>query len=121
MPITLKFGCGKHLKVRDELAGKRARCPGCGTILPIPSPITRQPLVRQEKLVPPSTEDEVEEPVVSRGKRASARREDDYEGVRAAGRVRARDEEDEDESSPLDDEPRRRRKKKKKRTKSVLL
>jgi len=121
MPITLKCGCGKHLKVRDELAGKRARCPGCGTILPVPSGITRQPLVRQEKLITPSSEDDVEKPAASRGQRAPARREDDYEGVRAAGRVRARDEEDEDESSPLDDEPRRRRKKKKKRTKSVLL
>src|SRR6266851_7504278 len=123
MPITLKCGCGKHLKVRDELAGKRARCPGCGTILPVPSGITRQPLVRQEKLVSPSAEDDVEEPVIPRDKRASARRhdEDDYEGVRAAGRVRERDELDEDESSPLDDEPRRRHKKKKKRTKSVLF
>jgi hypothetical protein len=123
MPITLKCGCGKHLKVRDELAGKRARCPGCGTILPVPSGITRQPLVRQEKLVSPSAEDDAEEPVVSRGKRTAARREDedDYEGVREAGRVRERDELDEDESSPLDDEPRRRRKKKKKRTKSVLF
>jgi hypothetical protein len=123
MPITLKCGCGKHLKVRDELAGKRARCPGCGTILPVPLGITRQPLVRQEKPIPPSAEDEVEKPVVSRGKRASARQEDedDYEGVREAGRVRARDELDEDESAPLDDETRRRRKKKKKRTKSVLF
>jgi len=122
MPITLKCGCGKYLKVRDELAGKRARCPGCGTILPVPSPITRQPLVRQEKLVPQVAEEEPEEPVVSRVKRASSRREeeDDYEGIRQKRLGSAADEET-DDSPDLDDEPRLRRKKKKKPTKSVLF
>src|SRR5260370_31611600 len=98
MPITLKCGCGKHLKVRDELAGKRARCPGCGTILPVPSPITRQPLVRQEKLVSPSPEDDVQDPAFSRDKRAGASRrsEDDYKVVRAAGVGRDSDETDDD-------------------------
>jgi hypothetical protein len=120
MPITLKCGCGKHLKVRDELAGKRARCPGCGTILPVPSPITRQPLVRQEKLVPQAAEEEPEEPVVSRAKRTSSSREeeDDYEGIR---QKRMPTDEEPDEVDEQDDEPRRRRKKKKKRTKSVLF
>src|SRR5215831_16798987 len=38
MPIA--FGChqcGKQLQARDEFAGRRLKCPGCGTILTIPS------------------------------------------------------------------------------------
>jgi hypothetical protein len=31
-------GCGKTLRVPDEHAGKQARCPGCQTVLTVPSP-----------------------------------------------------------------------------------
>jgi ribosomal protein S27E len=31
-------GCGQTLRVADEHAGKKARCPACGTIVQIPSP-----------------------------------------------------------------------------------
>src|SRR5438270_8920383 len=37
MPVS--FGChncGKQLQARDEFAGRRLKCPGCGTILTIP-------------------------------------------------------------------------------------
>src|SRR5690242_1740208 len=37
MAINLACGCGKRLKVQDELAGKRARCPGCGDVMTIPN------------------------------------------------------------------------------------
>ena len=30
MPIAIKCQCGKALKVKDELAGKAVKCPGCG-------------------------------------------------------------------------------------------
>ena len=30
MPIQVKCQCGKVLKVKDELAGKAVKCPGCG-------------------------------------------------------------------------------------------
>ena len=34
MPIIVKCeGCGKTLKVKDELARKRVKCPGCGAIV----------------------------------------------------------------------------------------
>jgi hypothetical protein len=37
MPIELTCdGCGRQLRVPDEHAGKQARCPVCGKILPIP-------------------------------------------------------------------------------------
>ena len=37
MPISVKcFDCGKSLKAPDALAGKKAKCPDCGAIVPIP-------------------------------------------------------------------------------------
>jgi hypothetical protein len=120
MSILLKCGCGKQLQVRDDLAGKKARCPGCGTILPVP-------LSSQKVAVP-------------EGKRKSAeyagRRQevDDDESERITRRrpsptvkpvASEQDTDDAIESSPLEgdeldrDERHRRRKKKKKR--SVLF
>lgn len=37
MPIRLKCSCGKVLNVRDELAGKAVKCPGCQTPLRVPA------------------------------------------------------------------------------------
>jgi hypothetical protein len=34
--MTLPCPCGKTLKVSDELAGKRVKCPGCGGVLTAP-------------------------------------------------------------------------------------
>ena len=37
MPISLKcHGCRSTLKVRDELAGKKVKCPRCQTVLVVP-------------------------------------------------------------------------------------
>lgn len=37
MPIEMRCtGCGQMLRVADEHAGKKARCPGCGTIAEVP-------------------------------------------------------------------------------------
>ena len=35
MPITVTCTCGKQLKVRDELLGKRVKCPACGNAFPV--------------------------------------------------------------------------------------
>jgi hypothetical protein len=35
MPITVTCSCGKSLKVRDELLGKRVKCPACGSAFPV--------------------------------------------------------------------------------------
>src|SRR5688500_5065965 len=35
MPITVTCTCGKSLKVRDELIGKRVKCPACGNAFPV--------------------------------------------------------------------------------------
>ncbi len=40
MPIEIQCaGCGQRIRVGDEHAGKKARCPACGTISQVPSGI----------------------------------------------------------------------------------
>jgi hypothetical protein len=36
MPITITCSCGKALRVSDEHAGRRVRCPGCGAVQTVP-------------------------------------------------------------------------------------
>jgi hypothetical protein len=38
MPILFTCKCGKPLKARDELAGKKIKCPHCGILLTAPAP-----------------------------------------------------------------------------------
>lgn len=37
MSIPVSCPCGKHLHAKDELAGKRAKCPACGRSLQVPA------------------------------------------------------------------------------------
>ena len=37
MAINLSCECGKKLAVKDEMAGKKVKCPGCGSVLSVPS------------------------------------------------------------------------------------
>ena len=37
MPILVDCPCGKKFRARDELSGKRVKCPACGQVLPVPS------------------------------------------------------------------------------------
>jgi hypothetical protein len=38
MPIAFSCDCGKRFTVSDEYAGKRTKCPGCGSALTVPTP-----------------------------------------------------------------------------------
>jgi hypothetical protein len=38
MPIKVACQCGQQFAAKDELAGKRVKCPKCGTLLTIPQP-----------------------------------------------------------------------------------
>jgi len=38
MPIKVACQCGQQFVAKDQLAGKQARCPKCGTVLTIPQP-----------------------------------------------------------------------------------
>jgi hypothetical protein len=44
MPLLIHCDCGKQLRVGEQHAGRRVRCPGCGESLPVPDPkpITRK-------------------------------------------------------------------------------
>ena len=42
MPIKFKCQCGKLLQAKDEMAGKRVKCPACGKILLIPAELRLQ-------------------------------------------------------------------------------
>jgi hypothetical protein len=38
MPIPLQCGCGAYIRVKDELSGRKVRCPKCATILSVQPP-----------------------------------------------------------------------------------
>jgi hypothetical protein len=38
VPLVSKCACGKQLRARDELAGKRVKCPACGRAVNVPGP-----------------------------------------------------------------------------------
>jgi hypothetical protein len=46
MPLVFECACGKKMKVRDELAGKKVKCPGCGkaVMAPEPEPMVVEPV-----------------------------------------------------------------------------
>jgi WD40 repeat protein len=55
MPINLKCTqCGKKLRTREELAGKRVKCPGCGRLLPVPRPDAALAPAEPPKAIPVS-------------------------------------------------------------------
>jgi hypothetical protein len=37
MPINLTCECGKKLAVKEDMAGKKVKCPGCASILAVPA------------------------------------------------------------------------------------
>src|SRR5690348_4107975 len=39
MAVTARGRCGKPIKTRDENAGKRLMCPGCGSTVEVPRPV----------------------------------------------------------------------------------
>ena len=38
MPVTVNCPCGRTLRARDEQAGRRCKCPGCGNTIEVPFP-----------------------------------------------------------------------------------
>lgn len=54
MPLLVACSCGKKLKVRDELIGKKVKCPACGNVLPIradPEPVEPEVIEESEETV----------------------------------------------------------------------
>ncbi len=52
MPISLRCSCGKLLTLKDDLAGRRIKCPACGGVLAVP--------VSEPEEVEPSSPEESE-------------------------------------------------------------
>src|SRR5437016_990909 len=56
MAIPVACACGKQLKVKDELAGKKIRCPACQAAVTVPAaapPEPPSPGDREEAVVAP--------------------------------------------------------------------
>ena len=43
MPFTISCACGKTLQVREDLVGKKVRCPACQAVVTVPPPTSIQP------------------------------------------------------------------------------
>src|SRR5262249_6444839 len=56
MPILVPCSCGKKLQIKDELSGKRIRCPACQAVVAVPKRVATKPissaLDRDEEEVP---------------------------------------------------------------------
>ena len=100
MPIPLECACGRSLRIKDDLAGCKVKCPECSAVLVVPRPRS-SPDEEDIGLIPP--EDSSEEP------RAKPKRPrpDPEEMVQTAPRPSRRPapvEEDDDDDDDDDDE-----------------
>lgn len=99
MPITFHCACGKTLRVQDELAGKRVRCPACQAIVVAPEPELEVGMPLEEEPPPPARRS---------AKAAPAEDEDERPASSPAAKWK-RDEERDDEED--EDRPRKKMKK----------
>jgi hypothetical protein len=100
MPISVQCDCGRSLRVKDELAGRKVKCPQCDGVLLVPQP---EPAA-EEPGYGLLTADAPEEEARPRRKAKS----DADEGVQTAPRSR-RSAADEDEEDPEDSRRERRK------------
>src|SRR5262245_9080026 len=49
MPIPVSCACGRALRLKDDLAGRKVRCPTCGAVLTVPEPETELEVVEEEE------------------------------------------------------------------------
>jgi hypothetical protein len=104
MAIVLRCKCGKSLRVSDDYAGKKARCPECQSVLVIPKydtddngdDVPRAALVTTPKRRPARDDDDDDRPRVTR--RVTRNDDDDDEPV-----VRRRSRRDDDDEDDDDD------------------
>jgi phage FluMu protein Com len=110
MPITLRCSsCAQALKVPDNMAGRRGKCPKCGAVLVIPAAEEEEP---EETARPTTRKARPTQRAIIEEKAVPSRR-------RAAEATRDDDDETAEEAVPRPREV--RKKKKKKQKKSSLL
>jgi hypothetical protein len=113
VPITFDCPCGKSLRVDDEHAGRRVKCPVCGAITLVPS-ANPQSEVENEDEEPQFEIIEDEPRQVPRARPAKSTSPDDDDEPRPRKGRSDRDDDDDDYDDD-DDKPRRRKKKKRRR------
>jgi hypothetical protein len=99
MPITWTCTCGKSLRIADDLAGKRVKCPACNCVSTAPKVDPGFEVVEETELQPsPPPPTRVRE-VVAQEENQSRKRQmsDDEEDERPRKKRRADDDGDEDE------------------------
>ena len=115
--MSIEFSCAecdRTIKVKDELAGRRVKCPGCATAITVPvSEEEEAPSPKKKPAAKRRDEEEDERPA---RKKAAARDEDGDED-RPRKKAARRDEDDEDDrprkrrrDEEEDDRPRRKKK-----------
>lgn len=105
MPIQMTCDCGKTLRVKDESAGKKVRCPGCQAILTAPN---AEPILVDQDENEEFSHDEQTAVTTDSPRPSSRSRRSDADDEDVPTRRRRRDVDDDDE---VDEEPRRRKKK----------
>ena len=71
MPIQVACACGKKLSVKDELAGRRVKCPACQETLSVPKPKAQAESQDDEWDLGDSAEDDFDEERPMASKRSS--------------------------------------------------
>jgi hypothetical protein len=119
MPVTLTCtGCKSTLKVRDDLVGKKIKCPKCATLVLVPSedeagfaPVEVAPDESGETPARKSRrrDDKDDEGIQESPRRRRAIADDDDEGIQESPRKRRRSRDDDDDDD--DDRPRKKKRK----------
>jgi phage FluMu protein Com len=103
MPITLNCTCGKMLRVADEYAGRRVKCPACNAITTAPAP-EPEPVFEIEETIPKSPPAPHPTPPVAKPRVDD---EEDYDGttygLSGGGGGSRHDEDDSPRDKPLPD------------------
>ncbi len=101
MPIVVACKCQKKLRVKDELAGKKIKCPGCGDVLVVPAAekVSAQSAGRPTK----SSPKEVASEKLRRAKKMAL---DEGSEALIRGNKRSRPDDDDEDNRPKQRRPR---------------
>jgi hypothetical protein len=89
MPLVVTCDCGKSLKVKDSLAGKRIRCPECQELLTVPAAEEEEPAADEEP-APKMAPARAPAKAATKAKRRPEPEDDDEEEEEERPRARAK-------------------------------
>jgi hypothetical protein len=121
MPVKLSCPCGKVVRVRDELLGKKVKCPDCGK--PV---LVEEPAEEEEEESPPPRRAKAEEKITRKKPPVEDLDDEEPPPPRKTkkpdkAKPRSRNEEEEDEEEEADEEEERPRKKGRKQARKTSL